>query len=261
MRNFFARIFAALRGAMSWLEDSWDWMSHTAVGRGCGYAWTAVKLPIAAVAATVGLALVTAKDLERMGPAIDAVGRAGAKVGHGVVGAVGFAAKAGAAAVSDVVGLSGALVRSVFGGNRGQGTPDQAAAQASARATSEQAKADDAADARVILAALRRVASSVAKGAKPEPSALEELPAGLAGYVVRLTADEADTLARARTNVLRALLDTGVAPDGVRSPRELNAELKASANVVVPNQVLQARIDAKRAADAEAELSAGRRVA
>jgi hypothetical protein len=261
MRNFFSRLFSALRSAFSWMEGQWDWMSHTAFGRGCGYCWTAAKLPVAFAAATVGIELINGRDLDRMGSAAGAVGRAGANVGSSVAGAASLATKGVGAVVSDIVGLPKSLWRSVFGGGGAPSMPDQAAAQAAARASAEQAKADDAADDRVVLAALRRVASSVSKGARPAASDLEDLPAGMAGYVVQLSPDEAEILARARTKALRMLMGSGVAPDGVRSPKELAADLKASTStVVVPNQVLQARIDAKRA-EAEAELAAVRRVA
>lgn len=121
----------------------------------------------------------------------------------------------------------GAVSRALVGGGGGDvADPSLAAAQAVARARQEQQRADDTADARVTLQAIRRVARARARGEKIPEDAAEILPPMLLAYVKALEVDECDALAKARTSVLRALLDEQTPPAGVRSPKEVAKDLQ-----------------------------------
>ena len=178
------------------------------------------------------------------------VGR-GVRTGGRVAGAtvLGLGRVAGAVA-SDAVALPGRLLGMVFGGG-GSPSPQAAAQQAAAQTQSEQSRADDAADDRIAIAALRRVASAVGRGDRPEQADLQAVPPGLAAFVVKLNSDEAEVIARSRTSELRSLLSTGVSPAGVRMPQELAADLRAAqepVEVVDRKADFRARLAARREA-------------
>ena len=143
------------------------------------------------------------------------------------------------------------LARSVLGGGGGGGAPaseGQAATSAEQRAEVEQAKADAAGDARAQVQALRRVASSLAKGVRPEPESLELLSPKLVAYLRALEPEECAALVRTRTTALRQLLDKGTAPANVRGPAEV-AECQAAsqaAPAAAPRPDLKFRIAARR---------------
>ena len=261
MRNIMRAIARAIRQALrsvggafasayEWASDAWDYVEDSPVGP----LLTAAKLPFATAAATVGLgeALLSKRDVARIGLVADATADVVSRAGRGAVAAAGHVGTVAAAAVSDAVALPGKLVRAVLGGGGGGApSPQAAAGQAAQQEVAKQKAADDSADDRAALAALRRVASAVGRGERPAAIDVEAVPPGLASYLVKLDPEEAAIVARARTTALRALLSGGVAPEGVRSPKDLSADLAVA---VAPAPVdrkadFRARLAARREAE------------
>lgn len=237
--SILARIRAALRsaldslrGAFSWLEDGWHWLSSTPVGRATGYAWTAAKLPVALAGATVGLELLTRRDADRIGRVAGATwGAAKGAAPAAVRGARAVVAGTGAAVVGAAllpVRALGAVGRALSGGGA-QTSEGEAAAKAKARAAQEQENADAAADVRAQIQAVRRIAAARVRGQVPDADAVELLRPQVVRYLLSLDVDECQSLARARTAALRLLLESGRAPEGIRGPAELAEDMRRAA--------------------------------
>ncbi|WP_415385170.1 hypothetical protein [Roseomonas sp. BN140053] len=240
MKGLLTRILDVLRGAWGSLTGGWDWLGHrwnamaaTPFGRACGQAWTwGAKVPAQVVLSPFWIPIMTAKDKGRIRPVAD---RCAAAVRRGYEGVVGAAAGPARSAASAAISLPGAAVRgaaslplravrSVLEAVRPRpavAAPAQAAAEAARRAQEHEQKADAAADNRVLLNSFRKVVAARARGARPPEDSLDALPPSLAVYALGLEPGECEALAVARTAVLRILLETGVAPDGVRSPRQV----------------------------------------
>jgi hypothetical protein len=242
MRAFLARIMDALRGAWSsvsggwdWLGDRWNAMAATSWGRATGYAWTlGVAAPASLVLGAVGAHIMTKRDTDRLvtatGYVTRAVGRGARAAANAVGGGEGLKTAASAAVSLPGAAARGAAslpllaVRSVLEAVRPRpavAAPAQAAAEAAGRAKAQEEKADAASDARALLNAFRKVVAARARGNTPPEEALDALPPALAAYALGLEPAECEALAVARTAVLRILVDTGVAPDGIRSPRQV----------------------------------------
>jgi hypothetical protein len=199
-------------------------MAATPWGRATGYAWTlGVAAPASLVLGAVGAHIMTKRDTDRLvtagGYVTRAVGRSARAAANAVGGGEGVRSAASAA-----VSLPLRAVRSVLEAVRPRpavAAPAQAAAEAAGRAQAQEQKADAAADNRVLLNSFRKVVAARARGARPPEDALDALPPSLAVYALGLEPGECEALAVARTAVLRILLETGVAPDGVRSPRQV----------------------------------------
>jgi hypothetical protein len=128
-------------------------------------------------------------------------------------------------ALSDVVHLPGRLLASVLGG-RGGASPQQAQAQGQHEEATREQQADDAADRRAMVQAFRRAAAALSRGEDMPVEATEKLHPNVLAYLQALDRHELETLTRARTAELKKLFDVGEAPDGVRSTREIAAEIK-----------------------------------
>lgn len=200
-------------------------------------------------------------------------GRATASVERAVSATAALAASAAEKAVMVPAALAGSVVRSAWRSMRGgqaeqPAAEEQAAATGARRAKFEGVAADTAADERVMLQAVRRVASARARGVRPDPEAVALLRPDVVRYLLALTPEECGRLATSRVPAVRALLDTGVAPEGVRSPSEVAADTPepeashpSAARATLHVVRSQARIDEAMAAMGEWQARAAVRIA
>jgi hypothetical protein len=121
------------------------------------------------------------------------------------------------AAVALPVAAVGGVANLLFGGNQ----PEQGGPSAGERQAATQQQADAADDAKIRIHSVRRIASSRSKGAPIEAEAAEQLDRKVLKYLAALSIEECAVLAVARTGKLRALLEKGEAPEGVRSPQQV----------------------------------------
>jgi hypothetical protein len=242
MRAFFARIMDVLRSAMSSFSNGWDWlgdrwgaMASTPFGRGVGQAWTwGVKLPTQVALAPFWVNIMTPKDKARIAPVVDrcadTIGRgyrvAVAKVGIPAAKGTAAGATLAAAAVTGTASLPLRLLRTALQAVTPQGaaTPAKAAQAAATQTKEQEQRADAAAEARSLAEAFRRIVAARARDARPPEEALAVLPKRLASYALALSKEECAGLAVAGNRVLRTVVESGVAPSGVRSPQQVEQE-------------------------------------
>ena len=120
-------------------------------------------------------------------------------------------------AAEAVLSVPGAVIGALFG--RG-GQPEQAQTAAQRQASVQQ-QADANEDTKIRIHSVRRIASSRSKGQQPEADAVASLDRKVVAYLSKLSPEECGVLAVAKTASLRALLEKGEAPVGVRSPQQV----------------------------------------
>ncbi|MFT8246486.1 hypothetical protein [Roseomonas sp. BN140053] len=252
MRAFFARILDALRSAMSnfttgwdWLSDRWSAVAATRVGRAVGQAWTwGVRLPAQVAVAPIWGEILNKKDKAQAEPMADRCAAAihtghrtaVAKVGLPAAKCATTGAALGVAAVKGMASLPIRILRTALQAvmPSATATPAKAAHAAATQTREQEERADAAAEARSLAEAFRRVVAARARDARPPEEALAMLPQKVAAYALSLSREECAELAVARTAVLRTIVETGVAPRGVRSPQQIQEELLEVERSFVP---------------------------
>ena len=206
MRNILAAIANAVRNALSGMAGIWDWLgrrwdavARSGFGRGCSAAWTALKPPAAAA-------------LDKIAAAGTAFDNGISRVGRGVGSAVLGVAKGIGGVGESVLGLPGALLRTVFGSPRGgQQSTDNVAEMAVERAVRDQAAAEAATELSGRVNAVRRVASALKRGVRPPEDAIARLPAEVVAYLLELDASDAARMVTARKEQIISLLESAPA--------------------------------------------------
>lgn len=146
-------------------------------------------------------------------------------------GALHIAADVGdvALATADAVIRAPGRILGMLGGGGGATAdmPDeqQAAASAAKKAVEHERQADDAADARASIGAVRRLAAARARGQEPSLELRAAVPVGFDALIMTLSPEEAKLVATAKTADLRRWLDDAdTAPKGVRGKEKLLAD-------------------------------------
>ncbi len=163
---------------------------------------------------------------------------------------LGATSKLAIGAASDIVKLPFRLAGMVMGGRGGKQPTAQSAAaeeaaaqqQAAQQEESRQALADRQSEARELVAAVRSIAASRARGERLDDVALARLPEPVRDYLLALDKTECATVAAASVMGLRNVLK-GRPPGGVRSPKELKEAV--GAEVVSAEQVAARRAEVR----------------